>query len=145
MCSSGPEPLSGHVRARMRRQGRQGTAPEIALRKALFARGLRFRVQYPVPGAPRRSIDIAFPRQRVAVLVDGCFWHACPEHGVRPKNNAAWWNEKLDRNRERDILTDEILQAHGWVAVRIWEHVPPSDAVALVLFAKGLAPPRHVT
>jgi len=85
----------------MAHQKRQDTKPEVVLRKRLHARGYRFRVAYPVPGMPRRTIDIAFPRRRVAVFVDGCFWHACPTHGVKPKNNKDWWADKLAGNRVR--------------------------------------------
>src|SRR5215207_9136772 len=78
---------------------RSDTAPEIALRSALHAAGLRFRVQLPMPGNRRRKIDIAFTRAKIAVFVDGCFWHGCPEHGTRPVTNREWWDWKLARNR----------------------------------------------
>ncbi|MDP9027440.1 MAG: very short patch repair endonuclease [Actinomycetota bacterium] len=108
------------------------TAPELALRSALHARGWRFRVQHPVPGRVRRSIDIAFTRRGVAVLVDGCFWHGCAIHGSRPATNSAYWQEKVARNRSRDEDTDSVLTAAGWTVVRIWEHVPVIAAVELV-------------
>lgn len=94
----------------------------MQFRRALFAQGLRYRVNYPVPGLPRRTIDIAFPKQKVAVFVDGCFWHSCPEHSVPPKSNSAWWQDKLRRNVERDCETGEALESFGWRVVRIWEH-----------------------
>lgn len=113
----------------MSEQKRLGTAPEIALRRALFARGWRYRVGYKVPGLPRRTIDVAFPRRRVAVFVDGCFWHGCPEHCIPPKNNAEWWAAKLAGNEARDRDTDRTLMAHGWESVRLWEHLTVIEAV----------------
>lgn len=127
------------VRRRMQQQKRQGTEPEMRLRRALHAAGHRYRVGYKVPGAPRRTIDVAFPRQRLAVFVDGCFWHACPEHGVRPKNNAEWWSGKLRRNVERDLSTDEILLAAAWTVVRVWEHSSTAVAVETVEMGLGLS------
>jgi len=110
------------VRARMRSQRRSGTKPEIALRKALHAKGLRYRVAYPVPGLPRRSIDVAFPGKRVAVFVDGCYWHRCPEHHIPAKNNSAWWQTKLQGNVKRDRSTDHQLASQDWLVLRFWEH-----------------------
>lgn len=106
----------------MQRQRRRDTAPELALRRALHARGFRYRVNMPVPGRPRRTVDIAFTRARVAVFVNGCFWHACPVHATWPANNADWWVEKLRTNVARDEDTDEILAQSGWTVVRVWEH-----------------------
>jgi DNA mismatch endonuclease (patch repair protein) len=102
------------------------------LRKVLHAHGKRFRVHYPLPGLPRQRADIAFPRLRVAVFVDGCFWHSCPDHATHPANNAEWWAAKLRRNRDRDAITTAHLQALGWRVVRVWEHVPPALAADLV-------------
>jgi DNA mismatch endonuclease (patch repair protein) len=106
----------------MAAQRRRDTEPELRLRAALHAMGLRYRVAYAVPGKARRSIDVAFPRRKVAVFVDGCFWHACPAHGTSPRRNAAWWKSKLDRNVERDRQTDALLIDAGWVVLRFWEH-----------------------
>jgi DNA mismatch endonuclease, patch repair protein len=105
----------------MRRQRRRDTGAERALRSELHHRGFRFRVDYKLPGLRRRA-DVAFPRQRVAVMVDGCFWHGCPEHGTWPKRNAEWWREKIEANRRRDRNTDGRLTEAGWVVVRAWEH-----------------------
>lgn len=116
----------------MRRVRTTGTAPETELRRRLHAAGLRFRVGYPVPGRPRRSIDIAFPRRRLAVFIDGCFWHGCPEHGAVPRTNAAFWKAKVDANRARDRETDEVLGSAGWIIVRIWEHTKTDDAAMMV-------------
>lgn len=114
----------------MSTQKRAGTGLEIALRRALFAAGYRYRVDYPVPGMPRRSIDIAFTRRKVAVFVDGCFWHRCPEHYVAVKNNSSWWEAKLQRNVERDHETTEWLDQQGWRVIRVWEHESAQDALS---------------
>nr|WP_281181296.1 very short patch repair endonuclease [Sanguibacter gelidistatuariae] len=125
-----PGSSSAAVSLRMSRARRRDTAPEIALRKLLHAQGLRYRVAYPVPGQRRRTIDIAFTRQKVAVFVDGCFWHGCPEHGTIPRANAEWWRQKLASNRARDVDTNDMLRDHGWTVVRVWEHELPSNAAA---------------
>lgn len=109
----------------MSRQLRRDTAPELSLRRELHRRGLRYRVEYPLPGMRRRRADIAFTRARIAVFVDGCFWHACPDHGTSPANNGVWWADKLRRNMERDRETDVHLTEQGWSVVRIWEHEDP--------------------
>ncbi len=108
--------------ARMARQRTRDTGPEMVLRRELHRRGLRYRVSYPVPGNPRRSIDIAFVKPRLAVFVDGCFWHGCPTHGTWPTNNAEWWRNKIERNRRRDTDTDRLLREDGWEPLRFWEH-----------------------
>ncbi|MEU5253232.1 very short patch repair endonuclease [Streptomyces longwoodensis] len=106
----------------MSRQGSRDTAPEVAVRKLLHASGLRYRVNVPVPGIPRRTIDIAFPRAKVAIFLDGCFWHGCPEHATHPKANADWWRAKLDKNMSRDAETTQHLIGAGWTVLRFWEH-----------------------
>lgn len=114
----------------MRKQKRSDTLPELALRRALWARGLRYRVGVRLPlNKLRRTADVAFLGARVAVFVDGCYWHACPIHGTRPKANASWWTEKLAANVERDRDTDRRLREIGWESVRVWEHETPSEAV----------------
>lgn len=133
-------PTSEAVSARMRRQRTAGTAPEMAVRRACHAAGLRYRVDHPLPPAPRRRGDLVFTRARVAVMVDGCFWHGCPDHGRPPRANAGWWSEKLARNRARDADTDRLLAAAGWTVVRAWEHDDPMDAAARVLAAVRGAP-----
>ena len=94
----------------------------MALRRELHSRGLRYRVAYPVPGNRRRSIDVAFVGVRLAVFVDGCFWHGCPSHGTWPVTNAEWWRKKIEMNRARDAETDRFLREHGWDSLRLWEH-----------------------
>lgn len=121
-----------HVRSRMQSQVRAGTQPELALRRELFRRGFRYRLGIKVPSRPRRTIDIAFPRQQVAVFVDGCFWHRCPEHSAPPKNNADWWRQKLAANVDRDVDTTATLTAQGWMVLRFWEHEPAGSAADTV-------------
>jgi DNA mismatch endonuclease (patch repair protein) len=111
----------------MSRQVRKNTAAELAVRRLLHAAGLRYRVEYPVPGMARRRIDVAFPGAKLAILIDGCFWHGCPEHATHPKANAEWWRQKLERNMARDIETTEHLRAAGWEVLRFWEHEAPQD------------------
>lgn len=110
------------MRERMSRLRRRDNDSEFALRRALHARGMRFRVHLAVPGNARRSIDIAFTRARLAVFVDGCFWHGCPEHGTQPRTNSDWWRWKLQGNVARDRDTDHLLDSAGWVVLRVWEH-----------------------
>jgi len=111
---------------------RRDTTPELALRRELHALGLRYRVTYPVPGQRRRTIDVAFTRAKVAVFVDGCFWHGCPEHGNAPRANRSWWETKLAANRARDLDTDRMLRELGWRVIRFWEHEEPHQAAATV-------------
>lgn len=113
---------------------RTDTKPEVALRSALHRRGLRFRKDYPIRVESRRPIrpDIVFTRARVAVFVDGCFWHGCPHHQVVPKSNPDYWIPKLRRNVERDRDADAALGAAGWLVVRIWEHEDVVDAAEMV-------------
>jgi len=104
------------------------TDAERRLRSALHRRGLRFRVDSPpLPELPRRA-DVLFARSRVAVFVDGCFWHGCPLHGTTPKENAEWWRDKLAANRRRDSDTNERLAQAGWLVIRVWEHEDPELA-----------------
>jgi DNA mismatch endonuclease (patch repair protein) len=106
----------------MRATRRRDTAAEVALRSALHRLGLRFRVDAaPLIGSRRRA-DVVFRTERVAVFVDGCFWHGCPQHGSQPKQNAQWWIEKLDQNRRRDRDTNRELAEAGWLVLRFWEH-----------------------
>lgn len=116
------QPQSPETSARLARVGRRDTAPEIELRRELHRRGLRFRVDRPVLPGSRRRPDIVFGPARVAVFVDGCFWHGCPDHASWPKTNAAFWREKIETNRRRDRDTDARLAAIGWQVIRVWEH-----------------------
>lgn len=94
------------------------TKPEITLRRALFARGLRFRTSVRLRGKP----DVVFTKARLAVFVDGCFWHGCPTHGTRPKSNTGYWNPKIETNMERDRTITAALKAEGWRVLRYWDH-----------------------
>lgn len=114
----------------MQRQGRRDTAPELALRRLLHRRGLRYRVDVRLHFDRRRRADILFRGPQVAVFVDGCFWHRCPVHGNIPRNNRDWWAEKLEANRLRDADTDSRLRADGWEVLRFWEHELEPDASA---------------
>lgn len=125
----------GALSAKMSTLARVDTAPELALRRELHRRGLRYRVQMPLPGNRRRRIDVAFTRARVAVFVDGCFWHGCPAHGTMPRANREWWMWKLERNRARDEETTLLLEKQGWTVLRIWEHESVPDAADLVASA----------
>ncbi|WP_184987610.1 very short patch repair endonuclease [Sphaerisporangium rubeum] len=130
-----PSPSSPGVSARMSKQRRRDTGPEVSIRKLLHASGLRYRVAWSIPGMKRRSIDIAFTRAKVAIFVDGCFWHSCPEHATRPAVNDTWWSEKLAKNVARDMATNEHLKQAGWRVIRIWEHEDPSRAVERIVEA----------
>jgi DNA mismatch endonuclease (patch repair protein) len=106
----------------MARTGRRDTKPELLLRRELHRRGLRFRVDRAVLGDRRRRADLVFGPARLAVFVDGCFWHGCPEHATWPTNNADYWREKIETNRLRDRDTDARLANAGWRVIRVWEH-----------------------
>src|SRR6188472_4126360 len=106
----------------MRANRHRDTGPELWLRRELHGRGFRFKVDSLVISGLRRRADIVFTRVRLAVFVDGCFWHGCPEHGTSPRANSEWWAWKIERNRTRDADTDGLLAAAGWHVVRVWEH-----------------------
>jgi DNA mismatch endonuclease (patch repair protein) len=98
------------------------TAPELAVRRLLHAQGFRYRVNYrPEPGL-RRTADIVFTKQKIAVFIDGCFWHGCPEHYQRPASNQEYWDAKVTANRMRDFATTNQLRSQGWTVLRYWEH-----------------------
>jgi DNA mismatch endonuclease (patch repair protein) len=126
-----PAPISEGRSRNMQAIKRTDTKPEVALRSALHRAGYRFRKDFRVEvGSIRVKPDVVFTRRRVAVFVDGCFWHGCPEHGRQPGVNATYWVPKLQRNRERDQLVDQTLQDCGWTVVRRWEHAPMAEIVA---------------
>ena len=127
-------PPSAATTAKMRGNKRAGTKPEVRLRSALHAKGLRFRKDFPVRAGGRvRHVDIAFTKRHVAVFLDGCFWHGCPVHGHFPKGqNEEYWRTKILGNRERDAEDERILRLEGWRVLRIWEHEPVEDAVRAV-------------
>ena len=125
----------------MRANRRTDTKPELALRRALHRLGYRYRKDYRLDLESGRRVrpDIAFTARKVAVFVDGCFWHACPEHGSKPRANEWYWGPKLIRNVERDRVTDAALILAGWTVIRLWEHVPLDEAVATVVTALSSA------
>lgn len=133
--SSRPPPSSDQVSAVMKRVRTKDTVPELALRKLLFSVGLRYRIHYkPKSLVLRRSnIDIAFPRAKLAVFIDGCFWHGCPAHGTIPKANGQWWAEKLASNQARDARVSAGLRGEGWTVLRFWTHESPEYMATAVI------------
>jgi DNA mismatch endonuclease, patch repair protein len=117
----------------MRANRKRDTGPELKLRSLLHTRGLRFRVnlEISVPGLRVRP-DIIFPRLKVAVFVDGCFWHSCRWHGTKPRVNTHYWGPKLARVRTRDRTARKLLARAGWLVIRVWEHVPAEQAADLI-------------
>jgi len=105
----------------------------MELRRELYRRGFRYRVDVSVPGVTRGRPDLLFPTEKAAVFVDGCFWHSCPIHGTAPKTNGQWWQEKLAANMERDRRHDRELTESGWLVLRFWEHEDASDAADVVV------------
>lgn len=125
-------PSSPEASSRMQSVRQKDTSAESALRRELYALGLRYRVQLPVLTKPRRVADVTFVGVRVAIFVDGCFWHGCPEHATWPKQNAQFWRAKIVTNQERDRDTDMRLRADGWEVVRVWAHESPHRAAARI-------------
>lgn len=138
--SSSPE--ASRLMAKVRQKG---TDAEIALRRELYRRGMRYRVDYEVLRKPRRVADVAFPGLKIAIFVDGCFWHGCPEHATWPKQNAEFWRKKIETNRLRDADTNSRLLDVGWMVLRFWEHQSPTEATETVAqtvaMVKRRAPP----
>jgi len=124
-----PHPTSTAVTAAMKGNRRANTRPEVAVRSLLHRRGLRFRKDVTIRAeALRTTADIVFPRHQLAVFIDGCFWHQCPDHSHVPRANPGYWERKLARNVERDAQVTKALTAAGWTVVRIWEHEPATEA-----------------
>lgn len=123
---------SSAVRAVMRGNRNKDTQPELRLRSLLHKQGLRYRVAArPLPEL-RRTADVLFPKPKVAVFVDGCYWHGCPEHLRESRKNAEFWHSKVEGNRARDAETDRLLGEAGWTVVRVWEHEDPVVACARI-------------
>lgn len=137
-----PRASTAQVSQQMKEARISDTEPELRIRKLLFSVGLRFRIQYRVPGLSRRTIDVAFPRQRLAIFIDGCFWHGCVLHRTVPKSNRDWWKRKLRENRDRDHDTDARLGMLGWRVFRFWEHENPVEILAKI--REALSPPCPV-
>lgn len=117
-----PKPSSEAALKRMKAAKPRNTAPEKALRSALHKKGLRFRIDVKPIKELNRKADIVFRPAKVAVFVDGCFWHGCPIHGTQAKANAEFWDQKIKQNQERDKDTVVQLEATGWSVIRVWEH-----------------------
>lgn len=108
---------------------RKNTRPELALRSELHRRGLRYRLnRLIVAGDHATRPDVVFPRERIAVFLDGCYWHGCPEHGTQPRTNSDYWSAKIARNRARDERNNAALASSGWRVIRVWEHEDPTAA-----------------
>ena len=136
--------VSGGTRRSMISNRRRDTGPEIAVRRILHARGLRFRVDYPIRTAKRAvRVDIAFPRAKLAILIDGCFWHGCPVHGTMPVRNRDYWEPKITRNKERDLHQAELLTEAGWRVRRFWTHEPADQISSGILMCLGADFPIH--
>lgn len=128
-----PEPITAGRSRNLAAIRRSNTKPEVALRSVLHGRGRRFRKDYRLDLTGMRvRPDLVFTRRRLAVFVDGCFWHVCPLHGRAPTHNEWYWTPKLRRNVERDRAADATLEQAGWTVLRIWEHTPPDAAAAMV-------------
>lgn len=116
---------SREASVRLTRVRRIDTVAEIRLRRTLYARGLRYRLHVPLLAKPRRAADIVFRRKRLAILVDGCFWHGCLKHGTSSKSNADFWRDKIETNKRRDLNTNKRLATAGWRVLRVWKHEDP--------------------
>lgn len=113
---------------------RRDTGPEMRVRRLLYAAGLRYRVDYPIPAFNRRRrADIVFPRLRITIFIDGCFWHGCPDHFAAPKSHVHYGEPKIARTQERDLETTTQLRAAGWEVMRFWEHEAPTAVAERVL------------
>lgn len=126
-------PSSQAARNRMKAVRRSGTQAEESLREALSELGLEFQVDVrPLPKSSRKA-DILFPGEKVAVFVDGCFWHGCPIHGTHAKANPEFWRDKIEANKRRDSDTNRQLQENGWLVIRTWEHENPQEVAKVVV------------
>ncbi len=129
-----PWSTSPNVRNVMRANRKANSGPELKLRSALHRLGFRFRT-VTRPAGQKVVVDILFPGAKVAVFVDGCYWHGCPSHGTTPKTNAGYWIPKIEGNRRRDQHNDEVLRLAGWEPLHIWEHESVAEAVERVATA----------
>ncbi len=139
-----PPATDKRTQARMKRQARRDTKPELLLRSALSRAGLRYRVDYAPVESVRSKADIVFPRLKIACFVHGCFWHGCPEHHRPTKSNTKWWADKIAATRQRDEETRIALEAAGWTVVRVWEHEPPEAAAERIAGVVHAMTDEHV-
>lgn len=130
-----PTASSPLVSRTMKKVRVKDTDEEMAVRRILFATGLRYRIYYQpkTPNIGRGSIDIAFPKKKLAIFIDGCFWHGCPVHGMVPKANRKWWLKKLAENKGRDSKISRILESDGWTVLRFWTHQSPEEMVTTII------------
>lgn len=137
-----PFPSTPSATAIMKANPSKNTRPELRLRTLLHACGLRYRTNYPIRAGEGRPIlvDVAFTRLKLAIFMDGCFWHACPIHGSVPKANVAYWSPKLERTVERDRETTARLELAGWSVLRFWEHEEPREVCSRI--AEAVAHPE---
>jgi DNA mismatch endonuclease (patch repair protein) len=133
------QPSSPETSRRMAKVRQKGTDAEISLRRELYRRGLRYRVDYDILKKPRRVADVAFPGLKIAIFVNGCFWHGCPVHATWPKQNAEFWRQKIEANRLRDADTNSRLFDACWTVLRFWEHVSPIEATETVAKTVAMA------
>jgi len=139
------QPSSPETSRRMAKVRQKGTDAEVALRRELYRRGLRYRVDYEVLKKPRRTADVAFQGLKIAVFVDGCFWHGCPEHATWPKQNAEFWRQKIEANRLRDADANSRLLDVGWTVLRFWAHESPIKATESVVQTVAIAKAKRCT
>jgi DNA mismatch endonuclease (patch repair protein) len=119
----------------MRSNRARDTGPELRIRRVLHAQGMRYRVDWRPEAVLRTRADIAFPRQRLLIFVDGCFWHGCPTHASYPQTHSEYWIPKLTRNKERDRDSTVLLEQLGWRVLRFWEHESPESVVKTIAIA----------
>lgn len=139
------QPSSPETSRRMAKVRQKGTDVETALRRELYRRGLRYRVDYELLKRPRRVADVAFPGLKIAIFIDGCFWHGCPEHATWPKQNAEFWRQKIEANRARDADTNSRLLNVGWTILRFWGHESPIEAAETVARTVAMAKAKRNT
>ncbi|MFJ6654114.1 very short patch repair endonuclease [Microbacterium sp. NPDC091313] len=133
------------ARATMRGNRARDTKPELAVRRRLHAAGLRYRVNARPEKDLRRTVDILFRPARVVVLIDGCYWHGCPEHYIAPKANGGYWSDKVATNRTRDAETTRVLTERGWLVLRFWEHEDPAVVAERIVAVVNERRPRRTT
>lgn len=122
------------TRSVMRGNKRRDTLPELRVRRLIHSAGLRYRIDYPpIPSNKRLRADIVFPRLRIAVFIDGCFWHGCPDHYVASRSNTSYWDAKIKNNKQRDDRTNRILKTAGWTVLRFWAHTPAEEAATQII------------
>lgn len=139
-----PRPTSESVIATMKSNKRSDTRPEILIRSLLHKKGIRFRKDLLIKiNNMKCRPDIVFTKVKLAVFIDGCFWHLCPEHGHIPKSNIHYWEPKLNKNKERDIANTEMLENYGWTVLRLWEHLPAQDATEVIFLRLAVMCPER--